>query len=100
METEEIATRQQQYLDTTAAAAYCGFARTSFEKFRVTGTGPKFTRPPGSRLIKYTRAALDEWMARGVRASTSERGPGEKPHVKRPGPKRAAQATSERPEVA
>ncbi len=47
-------------LRTRAAAAYCGFAKSTFEKMRVYGGGPRFIRRGG---VYYDIRDLDDWLA-------------------------------------
>ncbi len=57
-------------LRTRAAAAYCGFAKSTFEKMRVYGGGPRFIRRGG---VYYDIRDLDDWLAALPRyGSTSE----------------------------
>ncbi len=57
-------------LRTRAAAAYCGFAKSTFEKMRVYGGGPHFIRRGG---VYYDIRDLDDWLAALPRyGSTSE----------------------------
>lgn len=57
-------------LRTRVAAAYCGFAKSTFEKMRVYGGGPRFIRRGG---VYYDIRDLDDWLAALPRyGSTSE----------------------------
>ncbi len=60
------------YLDTRPAAEYLSLSPRTLEKHRVTGTGPHF-RKHGGKVV-YRIQDLDEWSARGDRASTSDVG--------------------------
>ena len=53
------------------AAAYTGFRKSSLDKFRCSGSGPRFIRR-GSAIF-YAREDLDSWLESMPRfASTSE----------------------------
>ncbi len=70
-----------EILTTGQAAAHLALGRSTLEKWRCAGTGPKFLRL-GMRRVVYHIADLNEWIAsRPRRASTSDvetslRGPG------------------------
>ena len=70
-----------EILTTDQAAAHLALGRSTLEKWRCTGTGPKFIKL-GLRRVGYHKTDLDEWIAARPRhASTSEvqlalRGPG------------------------
>ena len=56
---------------TPSAAEYCGVAKSTLEKLRVTGDGPRFLRR--GRSIFYTLEDLDAWLSSLPRfQSTSE----------------------------
>jgi hypothetical protein len=46
---------------TRPAAEYCGFAKSTFEKMRVYGNGPRFVRRGSA--VYYDIRDLDEWLA-------------------------------------
>ena len=48
-------------LRTRQAARYCGFSKSTFEKWRCTGGGSRFIRRGSS--IYYSIQDLDEWIA-------------------------------------
>ncbi len=53
------------------AARYCGFQKSTFDKLRCTGGGPRFIRR--GKAVYYSVDDLDEWLASLPRfASTSE----------------------------
>ena len=60
------------YLRTADAAKYLGIGRSTLERKRIDGTGPKF-RILGSKIVSYAIADLDEWAGRTVLNSTSEK---------------------------
>jgi predicted DNA-binding transcriptional regulator AlpA len=57
-------------LDTPGAAAFCGMATRTFEKWRLTGQGPPY-RKLGTRVV-YLVDELIEWMDACKRFSTSD----------------------------
>lgn len=58
-------------LRTRAAAEYCGFAKSTFEKMRVYGGGARFIRRGSA--VYYDVQNLDDWLAALPRfRSTSE----------------------------
>jgi predicted DNA-binding transcriptional regulator AlpA len=60
-------------LRTQAAATYCGFTKSTFEKMRCYGTGPRFVRRGAS--VFYDLRDLDEWLGSLPRfTSTSDPG--------------------------
>jgi predicted DNA-binding transcriptional regulator AlpA len=69
--TEEAMTPEQRILRTPEAAQYLGLAKSTLEKLRLTGGGPKFIRL-GIRALGYSPDDLQEWLRSRVRSSTSE----------------------------
>jgi predicted DNA-binding transcriptional regulator AlpA len=61
---------QTRVLRTPATAEYVGLSRSTLEKFRLTGEGPKFVRI-GARAVGYRIEDLDTWLSERVRQSTS-----------------------------
>ena len=59
------------YLRTGHAAEYLGLGKSTLERLRVHGGGPKF-RILGARVVSYAITDLDEWASQHVRLSTSE----------------------------
>ena len=58
-------------LRTRAAAKYCGYAKSTMEKLRCFGGGPRFIRR--GKAVYYDVDDLDEWIASMPRySSTSE----------------------------
>ncbi|WP_374254176.1 helix-turn-helix transcriptional regulator [Xanthobacter sp.] len=57
-------------LDTDAAAAYAGVSKSSMNKWRVTGGGPKYIKL--GRRVVYDVIDLDEWLGAHRRRSTSD----------------------------
>ena len=64
-------------LTTVEAAQYCGLSPRTLEKRRAKQAGPRFVKL--GRLVKYRLRDLEEWIARSVRISTSDRGDGSAP---------------------
>ena len=58
-------------LDTRAAATYLGMSKSTLEKLRVFGGGPRYAKL--RHLVRYRREDLDEWRDARVVSSTSER---------------------------
>ena len=61
---------QKRRMRTAEAAAYCGSAKSTFEKLRVTGRGAPFIKI--GRTVVYDVADLDVWLASKRRMSTSD----------------------------
>lgn len=59
------------YLRTADAAAYLGLGKSTLERLRWSGGGPKF-RVLGARVVTYAVPDLDDWASQRVRLSTSE----------------------------
>ena len=62
----------RRMLSTPDAANYCGSTASTFEKFRLTGAGPVYSKL-GKRVV-YSIADLDAWIASNRRRSTSDTG--------------------------
>ena len=60
-------------LTTEEAARYLRVSPRTLERYRVTGDGPEFLKV--GRLVFYEMAALDAWLERKRRRSTSDPGP-------------------------
>ncbi|MDM4767279.1 hypothetical protein [Pelomonas sp. SE-A7] len=60
----------REVFDTEGAAAYLKVSRQLLELLRVTGGGPRYVKL--TRLVRYRKAALDEWLVDNERAHTSE----------------------------
>jgi excisionase family DNA binding protein len=56
--------------NTEEAAAYLRVSRPLLEGMRVAGDGPRYSKI--GRLVRYRRAALDEWLSENERNHTSE----------------------------
>lgn len=57
-------------LRTQEAAAYCGSSASTFEKLRLTGGGPTYSKM--GRRVVYRVEDLDAWLAASRRRSTSD----------------------------
>ncbi len=53
------------YLTPQAAARYLGITERTLQAWRQAGTGPEYIRLGGTRFgrLRYSRTALDRWMA-------------------------------------
>ena len=68
----EIAQVSRPTLRTPEAAAYCGSSASTFEKLRLTGGGPVYSKI--GRRVVYRIDDLDSWLAANRRRSTSDTG--------------------------
>lgn len=57
-----------------------GVAISTIRKWRLSGRGPAFLKLAGSKLVRYDRATVDDWLARCARISTADPG---QPHKAR-----------------
>ena len=57
--------------DTSRAAQYLGLAKSTVEKMRVYGGGPRFLKL--NRSVRYRAEDLDEWLRANIVNNTSER---------------------------
>lgn len=53
----------QRYLDTRQAAAYMGLSASWLAHARMRGEGPAWIPIRGTRIVKYERGDLDDWLA-------------------------------------
>jgi predicted DNA-binding transcriptional regulator AlpA len=60
-------------LDTKQTAEYIGCAKSTLDKLRVTGGGPKFIKI-GKKVIYDIEGDVDPWLERQKRASTCDTG--------------------------
>ena len=58
-------------LRTPDAAQYCGSSKSTFEKLRLSGGGPIYSKL-GSRVV-YRIEDLDAWIAANRRRTTSDK---------------------------
>jgi predicted DNA-binding transcriptional regulator AlpA len=61
----------QRTLRTPEAAEYCSSSASTFEKLRLSGGGPAYSKI--GRRVVYRVEDLDAWLAANSRRSTSER---------------------------
>ena len=57
-------------VDTAEAARYLGLSRSTLEKFRVYGGGPRYHKY--LKVVRYRPEDLDAWLSQRVVSSTSE----------------------------
>ena len=65
-------TMRDAALKPEAAAAYCGSSASTFEKLRLTGGGPIYSKI--GRRVVYRVEDLDAWLSSKRRKSTSDPG--------------------------
>ena len=68
----ETAQSYSRALRTPEAATYCGSSASTFEKLRLTGGGPIYSKI--GRRVVYRIDDLDVWLASNRRRSTSDTG--------------------------
>jgi predicted DNA-binding transcriptional regulator AlpA len=68
--TAEAAGGYLDYIAAGALAEQLGVSLRSLERWRETGTGPRFTRL--GRRVVYLRCEVDKWVTANTRSSTSE----------------------------
>lgn len=61
---------QHRMLRTREAAEYCGSSASTFEKLRLKGGGPVYSKI--GRRVVYRVEDLDAWLAANRRRSTSD----------------------------
>lgn len=59
------------FMRTAEAAAYCKSSASTFEKLRLTGGGPAYSKI--GRRVVYRVEDLDAWLAANRKTSTSDR---------------------------
>jgi excisionase family DNA binding protein len=57
-------------LNVREAAEYLNLSKSTMDKLRVSGGGPKYHQL--GRRISYSREALSEWAAKRTKSSTSD----------------------------
>lgn len=67
---ENLGTSIRRGMRTAEAAAYLGVSRSFLEKARLTGGGPVYAKL--GKVVVYSPADLDVWLAARKRRSTSE----------------------------
>ena len=63
---------KQRVLRTAEAANHCGSSASTFEKLRLTGGGPVYSKI--GRRVVYRVEDLDAWLDFNKRRSTSDKG--------------------------
>lgn len=61
-------------LDTRAAGLHVGLSKSTLEKLRVFGGGPRYLKL--GKAVRYRIEDLDAWVNARVISSTSEQAPG------------------------
>lgn len=61
----------QRRLRTPEAAKYCGLSASTFEKLRLTGNGPVYSKA-GPKIVVYRIEDLELWLDANRRRSTSD----------------------------
>jgi predicted DNA-binding transcriptional regulator AlpA len=61
---------QRRWARTEAAAAHAGLAKSTFERYRITGEGPPFSKT--GKVVLYDLADVDAWLDARRRSSTSD----------------------------
>lgn len=69
---EETSRIHGSVLRTEDAAHYCGSSASTFEKLRLYGGGPIYSKI--GRRVVYRVEDLDAWLDRNRRTSTSDQG--------------------------
>jgi predicted DNA-binding transcriptional regulator AlpA len=64
----------QHRLRTPEAAAFLGLSRSTMEKLRLTGGGPRYAKL--GKIVTYAPADLAAWAEARTRTSTSEQARG------------------------
>ena len=59
----------REMLDVKTAAKRLGLSKSTLDKLRVYGGGPRFSKL--GRSVRYSATDLDTWVAENRRASTS-----------------------------
>lgn len=67
---QQASQNAQRMLRTNEAAEYCGSSPSTFEKLRLTGGGPIYSKI--GRRVVYRVEDLDAWLAANRRRSTSD----------------------------
>lgn len=65
------AIKKLDHLNSAEAAAYCRRSRSTMEKLRHYGGGPKYIKV-SARAVVYRKVDLDAWLASKLVSSTSE----------------------------
>ena len=70
MPIEPAAAVLSAYLRVPEAAAYLRLSKSTVDKMRTAGTGPRYCKT--GRIVVYARSDLDAWLVSRARHSTSE----------------------------
>lgn len=68
---DAISTRKV-LLTVKEAAAYLRYGKSTLDKLRVAGGGPRYAKPPGVSKVLYDQRDLDKWIEDHKRNSTSD----------------------------
>lgn len=68
----QVSPAHSKMMRTADAAAYCGSCASTFEKLRLYGGGPPYSKL--GRRVVYNVDDLDAWLAANKRRSTSDQG--------------------------
>lgn len=67
-----MSSESNNHLPVAAAAAYLGISKSTLDKLRVYGSGPRYAKL--GRRVTYRLADLDQWVQSRLRRSTSDKG--------------------------
>lgn len=59
-------------LSNQETAELLGYTPNSLDQKRFAGSGPRYFQPKGTRRVLYSEVDVLEWLASGVRESTSQ----------------------------
>ena len=65
-------TPRNRPLTSKEVSDFLGVHFATVEGWRVTGNGPRYFNPPGSRIVRYAERDILNWVAAGAKHSTSE----------------------------
>ncbi len=61
----------QTILDQKRVASLLGISTRTLERYRVSGTGPRYVKL--GKLVRYLKTDIDAWIQQNLSAATSER---------------------------
>jgi predicted DNA-binding transcriptional regulator AlpA len=61
----------QTILDQKRVASLLGISTRTLERYRVSGTGPRYVKL--GKLVRYLKTDIDAWIQQNLSGSTSER---------------------------
>lgn len=70
MSNKTISTTLPEYMSVAQLAAYTGISASTWNKRRVRGDGPVYSKV--GRTVLYRRPVVDNWLAQHAILSTSE----------------------------